>query len=200
MRKIRIFAHVSLDGVMAPGGRNEDSEYSHGGWTAPYRTPTGAEMVAEAQGERFDLLLGRRTYDLWAGFWPTIKGGPFADRLNAATKYVATHRPDGLGWGPVENLGPDAMAGVRRVKSQDGPDLIVCGSSTLTSVLLEQGLVDDVVLMVYPVLLGRGKLLFSDSADPRELALVSSKATATGVLINTYRHVGSFRNRFAKPG
>jgi dihydrofolate reductase len=197
MRKIRVFAHISLDGVISPGGRNEDSEYSHGGWTAPYRTPAGAEAVAEAQGETFDLLLGRRTYDLWAGFWPKVKGGPFADRMNAATKYVATHRPDSLEWGSAKDLGADIMAGIRNLKSQDGPDLIVSGSSTLTSVLLEQGLVDDVVLMVYPVLLGRGKLFFSDSADPCELAFVSTKATSTGVLINTYRHVGALRNRIA---
>ena len=113
--------------------------------------------------------------------------------LNAATKYVATHRPDSLGWGPVGDLGADVMEGIRRVKSQEGPDLIVWGSATLTPVLLEQGLVDEVVLVVYPVLLGRGKRCFSDSADPRELALVSSKATPTGVLLNIYRHVGSLR-------
>lgn len=187
MRMIRIAEHISLDGVIQPGGPNEDSDYSHGGWTAPYRTPAGAEAVAEAQGKGFDLLLGRRTYDLWAGFWPKVKGGPFADTLNGATKYVATHRPDSLAWGPVGDLGADVMEGVRRLKSQDGPDLVVCGSATLTSVLLEQGLVDEVVLVVYPVLLGRGKRCFSDSADPREFALVSSKATPSGVLINTYR-------------
>jgi dihydrofolate reductase len=193
MRKLKIIEHISLDGVISPGGRNEDNDYAHGGWTAPYRTAAGAEAVAEAQGKGFDLLLGRRTYDLWASFWPTVKNGPFADGLNAATKYVATHRPDSLGWGPVEDLGADIMAGVRRIKSKDGPDLIVWGSSTLTSVLLEQGLVDEVVLIVYPVLLGRGKLFFSESADPRELAFISTKATSTGVLINTYRHVGSLR-------
>ncbi|HTB85677.1 MAG TPA: dihydrofolate reductase family protein [Candidatus Sulfotelmatobacter sp.] len=182
--------HVSLDGVIAPPG---DSDFAQGGWSAPYRTPAGAAALAGAQGANFDLLLGRRTYDLWADFWPKVKGGPFADALNAATKYVVTHRPESLGWGPVGNLGMDVMAGVRRVKSTDGPDLIVWGSSTLTSVLLEQGLVDEVVLVVYPVLLGRGKRCFSDSADPRELALVSSTATPTGVLLNTYRHVGSLR-------
>src|SRR6202789_1234115 len=188
MRKIRIMEHVSLDGVIAPPG---DSEFAQGGWTTPYRTPAGAAALAEAQGAGFDLLLGRRTYDLWAGYWPKVKGGPFADGLNAATKYVATHRPESLGWGPVGDLGTEVMAGVRGVKSKDGPDLIVWGSSTLTSVLLEQGLVDEVVLVVYPVLLGQGKRFFSDSADPRELALVSTKATSTGVLINTYRHFGS---------
>ena len=188
MRKIRIMEHVSLDGVISPPG---DSDFAQGGWSAPYRSPAGAAALAEAQGTSFDLLLGRRTYDLWAEYWPKVKGGPFADGLNAAKKYVATHRPESLGWGPVADLGTDVMAGVRRAKSTEGPDLIVWGSSTLTSVLLEQGLVDEVVLLVYPVLLGQGKRFFSDSADPRELALVSTKATSTGVLINTYRHVGS---------
>ena len=194
MRKIRIFAHISLDGVISPGGQNGNTEYANGGWTAPYRSPAGAETVAATQGENFDLLLGRRTYDLWAGFWPAVKTGPFAKGLNAATKFVATHRPEGLAWGPVENLGADALTGIRRLKSTDGPDLIVWGSSTLTPLLFEQELVDDVVLLVYPVLLGRGTRFFSDSAGPRELALVSSTATSTGVLINTYRHVRSLRN------
>ena len=102
MRKIRIIEHISLDGVIRrPADRNEDGDYAHGGWTAPYRTPAGAEAVAEAQGKSFDLLLGRRTYDLWAGYWPKAENGPIADGLNAATKYVATHRPESLGWGPV---------------------------------------------------------------------------------------------------
>jgi dihydrofolate reductase len=194
MRKIRIIEHISLDGVIqSPGGRNEDGDYAHGGWTVPYRSPTGGEAVAEAMGSSFDLLLGRRTYDIFAGYWPKAESGPIADGLNAATKYVATHRPDSLGWGPVKDLGADIMEGVRGVKSKDGPDLIVWGSSTLTSVLLEQGLVDEVLLFVYPVLLGRGKRFFSDSADPRELAFVSTKVTPTGVLINTYRYVGPRR-------
>jgi dihydrofolate reductase len=200
MRKIRIFAHISLDGVISPGGPNDDSDYAHGGWSAPFRSAAGAAKLAEAQDKNFDLLLGRRTYDLWAAFWPKMKGAPFADGLNAARKYVATHRPDGLTWGPVEQLGADTINEIRRIKSQDGPDLIVWGSSTLTSVLLEQGLVDDVVLMVYPVLLGLGKRFFSESADPRELAFVSTKASPTGVLINTYRHVGSLRNRIEPRG
>ena len=182
--------HVSLDGVISPPG---DSDFAQGGWQAPYRTPAGAASLAEAQGTGFDLLLGRRTYDQWADFWPKVKGGPFADGLNAATKYVATHRPESLGWGPVGDLGTDVMEGVRRIKSTDGLDLIVWGSSTLTSVLLEEGLFDEVVLLVYPVLLGQGKRFFSDSADPRELALVSTKATSTGVLLNTYRHVRPLR-------
>jgi dihydrofolate reductase len=187
MRKIRIFEHISLDGVI------EHDEPPHGAWTAPYRSPAGREAVLEAQGESFDLLLGRRTYDMWAGYWPKAGNSPIANGINAATKYVATHRPESLGWGPVGNLGADVIEGVRGIRSEDGPDLLVWGSSTLTSVLLAQGLVDEVVLIVYPVLLGRGKRLFSDSADARELALVSTKGMPTGVLMNTYRHVGSLR-------
>jgi dihydrofolate reductase len=193
MRKIRIIEHISLDGVIAPGGRDEESDFAHGGWTAPYRSAAGREAVAEAQGSSFDLLLGRRTYDIWSGFWPKAGKSPFADGLNAATKFVATHRPDSLGWGPAEDLGGDIVEGVRRVKSKDDPNLIVWGSSTLTSILIEQGLVDEVVLIVYPVLLGRGKRFFSDNADPRELVLVSTKAISSGVLINSYRHVGPLR-------
>ena len=188
MRRIRIFEHISLDGVI-----EHDDGYLYGAWTTPYRTPAGLASLLGAYGTGFDLLLGRHTYGLWSGFWPKAPASPMADRLNAATKYVATHRPDGLEWGPAKDLGADIIEGVRGIKSQGGPDLIVAGSSTLTSVLLGQGLVDEVVLIVYPVLLGRGKRFFSDSAGPRELALVSTKATSTGLLMNTYRTVGPLR-------
>jgi len=194
MRKIRIFAHISLDGFIAPSARTAgDEDYVNGGWTAPYRSPAGREAVIAAQGSGFDLLLGRRTYDIWANYWPKAGSNPLADGLNAATKYVATHRPESLSWGPVESLGADIVAGIRSITSRGGPDLIVWGSSTLTCVLLEQGLVDDVLLFVYPALLGRGHRFFADRLEPRELAFVSSQATSSGVLINTYRYVGSLR-------
>lgn len=188
MRKIRIMEHTSLDGVIQ---HENDEGFAHSGWTTPYRTPAGLQAVIEAQGSNFDLLLGRRTYDSWAGFWPKAGDSPIANSLNTARKYVATHRPEGLEWGPAEGLGADIITSIRSLKAMDGPDLIVCGSSTLTSVLLSHGLVDEVVLIVYPVLLGRGKRFFSDNADPRELSFISSKLTPTGVLINTYQHVGS---------
>ncbi|GAB4021817.1 dihydrofolate reductase [Spirosoma sp. KCTC 42546] len=190
MRTIRIIEHISLDGVIQ---HENDENFVYGNWTTSYRSPAGLEAVVEAQGNPFDLLLGRHTYDLWTEYWPTAGNSPIAISLNAATKYVATHRPDSLAWGPVEDLGTDILAGIRGLKSTDGPDLIVWGSSTLTSVLLDQGLADEVVLLVYPVLLGRGKRFFSDSVDPCELALVSTKVTPTGVMINTYRHVGSLQ-------
>ena len=187
MRKIRIFEHTSLDGVIAPPG---DSDFAKGGWMSSYRTPTGAASLAARLGHGYDLLLGRFTYDQWASYWPKIKEGPFAEGLNAATKYVATHRPESLEWGPVGNLGANIIEGIRGLKSSDGPDLIVWGSTTLTSVLIEQGLVDEVVLVVYPLLLGPGKRFFSDTANPQELAFVDTTSTPTGVLINTYRYVG----------
>ncbi|EOR94917.1 Dihydrofolate reductase [Arcticibacter svalbardensis MN12-7] len=191
MRKIRIMEHISLDGVISPSARDEeDDDFVHGGWTEPYRSPAGLESVIESHGSIFDLLLGRRTYDLWSGYWPKAGNSPLANSLNAATKYVATHRPDSLEWGPVGDLGADILEGIRSIKSMDGPDLIVWGSSTLTSVLLEQGLVDEVVLFVYPVLLGLGIRFFSDNVAPRELTLVSTKTLPTGVLVNTYQYVG----------
>jgi len=195
MRKIRIFEHISLDGVIQ---HDNSDDFVHGGWTTPYRTPAGLEAVVKAYGTSFDLLLGRRTYDDWANSWPKAGNNPMANGLNAATKYVATHRPDNLKWGPVGDLGADVLEGIRSLKSTNGPDLIVGGSSTLTSLLLDQGLVDEVVLIVYPVLLGRGKRFFSDSVDPRELAFASTKTTPTGVLINTYRHVGALQTESSK--
>lgn len=203
MRTIRIIEHISLDGVIqAPGGPDEDQDgdFEHGGWIVPHADPAVGEAIVAAHGKAFDLLLGRRTYDIWSGYWPKIENNPMADSLNAATKYVATHRPDSLGWGPVEDLGADIVEGVRGVKSKDGPDLIVWGSSTLTPVLLEQGLVDEILLLAYPVFLGRGKRFFSDSANPRALALVSTKTASSGVLMNTYRPVGPLRTgSFAEP-
>ena len=195
MRKIRIIEHISLDGVIqAPGGPEEDPNgFAHGGWSAPHADPEGGKAIMEAQGDAFDLLLGRRTYDIFAGFWPKAAKSPMADSLNAATKYVATHRPKSLAWGPAEDLGADIVEGVRRVKGKNGPQLIVWGSSTLTPVLLEHGLADEVMLLVFPVLLGTGKRIFSDGTPPRELALVSTKAVSSGVIISTYKPSGPLR-------
>ena len=115
------------------------------------------------------------------------------DRLNAATKYVVTHRPESLAWGPFEGLGTDLVDGVRRIKSQDGPDLVLAGSSTLTSTLLEQELADEVVLIVSPVLLGTGKRLFAEGTPARALELVSTMTTPTGIVFSTYRVVGPLK-------
>lgn len=195
-RKIRIIEHISLDGVIqAPGGPEEDPSngFAHGGWSAPHSDPEEGKAIMAAHADAFDLLLGRRTYDIFSGFWPKAPKSPMADSLNAATKYVATHRPKTLAWGPVEDLGADIVEGIRRIKRKPGPQLIVWGSSTLTPVLLEHGLADEVMLLVFPVLLGVGKRIFADGTPPRELALVSSKAVGSGVIISTYKPSGPLR-------
>ena len=146
-----------------------------------------------AQGGRFDLLLGRRTYDIWSGFWPKAPSSPIGDRLNAAKKYVVTHRPESLEWGPFEGLGPDIVDGIRRIKSRDGPDLVLSGSSTLTSTLLERGLADEVVLIVSPVLLGTGKRFFAEGTPARKFELVSTNTTATGIVFSSYKAAGPLK-------
>jgi len=203
MRKIRIIEHISLDGVIqGPGGPEEDlgNGFDHGGWAVPHHDQAVGEAIDAAQGTRFDLLLGRKTYDIFAHYWPR-QSGAMADSLNAAHKYVATHRPDSLAWGPVDSLGADVAEGIRSLKSGEGPDMIVWGSSTLTPLLLHHGLADEVLLLVFPVLVGRGKRFFSDSSAPRELSLVKTEAATSGVLINTYRPAGPMRTgSFDPPG
>ena len=195
MRTIRIIEHISLDGVIqGPGGPEEDTGngFNHGGWAFPFHDEQAGAAIVAAQGQGFDLLLGRKTYDIFAGYWPK-QAGPMADSLNGAKKFVATHRPDSLGWGPVESLGTDVAAGIGKVKQAVGPDLIVWGSSTLTPMLIAKGLADEVVLLVFPVMIGRGKRIFSDGVDPSALKLIESKATPEGVVISTYRPVGAMR-------
>ncbi len=116
-----------------------------------------------------------------------------ADRLNAATKYIATHRPEGFAWGPAESLGPDIVEGIRRIKAQDGPDVILAGSSTLTSTLLEHGLADEVLLVVYPVLLGTGKRFFAEGTPPRSFELVSTNALPSGIILSHYKAAGPLK-------
>jgi dihydrofolate reductase len=191
MRKLTIIEHISLDGVIQHSA--DDGDFPYSDWTAPYRTPAGREAVMAAHGERFDLLLGRRTYDIWSGFWPKAPSSPLADRLNAATKYIVTHRPESLEWGPFEGVGPALVEGVRRIKSQDGPGLILSGSSTLTSTLLEHGLADEAVLIVSPVLLGTGKRFFAEGTPARAFELVSTTATSSGVILSAYKFVGPLK-------
>lgn len=195
MRTIRIIEHMSLDGVIqAPGGPEEDADgrFEHGGWAFPHHDEAVGEAIDAAHSDGFDLLLGRRTYDIFASHWPHQEG-PMADDLNDARKYVATHRPESLGWGPAEDLGKEIVEGIARIKAGSGPDIVVWGSSTLTPVLIEHGLADEVLLLVFPVLLGRGKRLFSDTAAATELKLVSTRAASSGVVISTYKPAGAVR-------
>jgi len=193
LRKLKIIEHISLDGVIQHSADDDDFPYSD--WTAPYRTPAGRDAMLAAYGESFDLLLGRRTYDAWSGFWPKAPSSPMADGLNAATKYVATHRPESLEWGPFEGVGPDIVEDIRRIKSHDGPDLVLWGSSTLTSTLLEHSLADEILLIVYPVLLGKGKRFFADGTPPRAFELASTQALSSGIVMNAYKAAGPLKNQ-----
>jgi dihydrofolate reductase len=193
MRKLKIIEHITLDGVIQHSA--DDGDFAYSDWTAPYRTPAGRDALLAAQGESFDLLLGRRTYDIWSGFWPTAPSNPMSDALNGAKKYIVTHRPESLEWGPFEGLGPNIVDDVRRIKSHDGPDLILWGSSTLTSTLLEHGLADEVLLLVYPVLLGTGKRFFADGTPPRAFELAGTQAFPSGIIMNTYKAAGPLKNQ-----
>lgn len=186
MRKLKIIEHISLDGVLQITSGPED-DFPYGDWTASFRSPAGLQIVTEMYGKNFDVLIGRRTYDGWAGFWPKAPKSPIADRLKAATKYVVTHRPESLEWGPFEAIGPDLVDSLRRIKARNGPDLVVAGSLMLISVLLEHGLADELVLMVNPIVLGKGKRFFVDGTLPRTFALGSSKALPSGILVNVYK-------------
>lgn len=187
MRTLKMMEHISLDGVIQASG---EDDFPYADWTAPYRTPAGRDALLAEHGDRFDLLLGRRTYDLWSTFWPTAPSSPMADRLNAATKYVATHRPESLEWGPHEWLGADIAEGIRRIKSQAGPNLILWGSSTLIDTLFQHALVDEVLLIVYPVVLGTGKRGFNEGMPAQSFEFLSNKTTPTGVNLCTYKVVG----------
>ena len=186
MRKLKVIEHISLDGVIQmTSGPGDDFPY--GDWTAPYRSPAGLQIVNELYGRSCDVLFGRRTYDLLASFWPKAPQSPMADRLNAATKYVVTHRPESLEWGPFEAVGPDLVESVRRIKARNGPDLIVAGSLTLIGVLLDHGLADEVILLVNPIALGKGRRFFEGGSLPRGFALGGSRALPSGILVNVYK-------------
>ena len=191
MRTLKILEHVSLDGVIQQSADDGDFPYTE--WTAPFQTLAGRDAVMAAHGQSFEVLLGRRTYDMWSDYWPKAPSSPIADRLNAVTKYVVTHRPDSLAWGPVEDVGRDLVDGVRRIKSQDGPGLVMTGSSTLISPLLENGLVDEVVLAVYPVMLGTGKRFFAQGTPAQSFEFAGTTASPSGVVLCSYKATGPFK-------
>jgi len=199
MRKLIVPAFISLDGVMqAPGGPEEDTGggFAHGGWVWPYYDDSDDEMGGVFK-RPFELLLGRRTYDIFAAYWPHVaEDAPhrnIADLFNGTIKHVATHRADSLEWNNSRALGPDITAAVRELKHTDGPDLVTQGSSVLVHQLLEANLVDELLLQVFPVLLGRGKRLFDDRSQATAFRLESSKTSPKGVLTNRYVREGEVR-------
>ena len=195
MRRVVVAGFVSLDGVMqAPGGPEEDPTggFRHGGWSFHHWDEAMGAWMGESFSRPFDLLLGRRTYEIFAAHWPFTEEEP-AGLFNAAAKYVATSSTAPLAWANSERLEGDVPAAVARLKQGDGPDLLTQGSSMLVQALLEAGLVDEIRLMTFPVLLGHGKRLLGERAKAGELGLVSSDASTTGVLMTVYRPAGPVR-------
>jgi dihydrofolate reductase len=193
MRTLSVTTFVSLDGVMqAPGGPQEDPTggFALGGWNAPFWDDVMGQAMGTAFAEPHDLLLGRKTYEIFAAHWPHVSDGPVADRLNAMTKYVASRTLSEVTWQNSVLLGGDAGDAVTDLKQQDGPDLQVQGSSDLLQTLLARDLVDVFTVWTFPVLLGGGKRLFGTGTTPAGLRLVDSTVSTTGVLIATYERAG----------
>ncbi len=189
MRELIVNTFLTLDGVMqAPGGPEEDPSggFEHGGWSFGYWDEQMGESMGEFMGKPFDLVLGRKTYEIFAAHWPHSQEDG-AEELNAATKHVASTTLTELDWQNSRLIEGDVVAGVRALKEQDGPELQVHGSAALLQTLMGAGLVDVFRLMIFPLVLGQGKRLFDAGTVPDGLELVSSSTASTGVIMATYR-------------
>lgn len=196
MRKLVASAFVSMDGVVqAPGGPGEDESggFALGGWTVPSFDEGVGAFMDELMGHPFDLVLGRRTYDVFAAFWPHAGEQEGAQPLNDAVKHVASRGRPELTWARSQLIEGDVVEGVRALKQQQGPELQVHGSGDLLQTLWRAGLVDEVRLLTFPVVLGAGKRLFTGGAAPTAYELVSSRVSATGVVMAAYRATGAPR-------
>src|SRR5438093_8246653 len=193
MRTLAVNTFLSLDGVMqAPGGPEEDPTggFSHGGWSANYWDDMMDRVIGESMARPYELLLGRKTYEIFAAHWPYVTDDPAADSLNAARKYVASRALRTGEWSNSMLLQGDVGAEVAKLKEQDGPEIQVHGSSNLIQTLLTDGLVDEFRLWFFPLVIGNGKRLFGDGTIPGALKLIDSKTSTPGVVIATYRPAG----------
>ena len=192
MRKIAI-TQVTLDGVMqAPGGPEEDPSngFTHGGWAMPFVDQAARQVIDETISGEFDLLLGRRTYQIFTGYWPHHGENPIGKAFNQAKKYVVTRTLDHLDWKPSQRIAGDVVEELRRLKASNGPPLHVWGSSELLQTLIAADLVDEHRIWVFPVVLGEGKRLFQNGVPPRGFTLVETRSTPRGILANTYHPAG----------
>jgi dihydrofolate reductase len=193
MRKLIVSTFLTLDGVMqAPGGPEEDESggFAYGGWSVHYWDEQMRQVMTEAMSAPFDLLLGRRTYDIFAAYWPHAPEEAGSKPLNDATKYVVSRSRPTLEWEKSVPIEGDVAEGIAALKKEDGPELQVHGSGNLIQTLIRHNLVDQYRLWVFPLVIGSGKRLFSDGTIPSALKLVDSKVFATGVVIGTYEPAG----------
>ena len=194
MRKLIVQTFLTLDGVMqAPGGPGEDDDggFAHGGWSVNYWDEQMGEVMGEATSRPFAMVLGRRTYDIMAAYWPTAPEEAGGEVFNDATKYVASRsRPNLEAWSNSVLVEGDAADGLAALKQEDGPELQVHGSANLIQTLLAHNLVDQYRLWVFPLVLGSGKRLFADGTVPSGLRLADSTVSTTGVMMCTYEPAG----------
>jgi len=195
MRKIIVLSFISIDGVMqAPGGPEEDpsSGFKHGGWTVPYFDDFLGQVMGEQMGRPFDLLLGRKTFEIFASYWPHHEEEGAG--INKATKYVASHTLTEHDWQKTVFLKGDVVEEIKKLKAGDGPELQVHGSGDFIQTLLKHDLVDELWLKIFPVTLGAGKRLFAEGAMPSAFTLTDSKVSPGGVIIASYQRAGEVRS------
>jgi dihydrofolate reductase len=197
MRKIITTTFVTLDGVMqAPGGKGEDptGDFKYEGWTTYYWDDLMGSVMGGFISKPFDLLLGRKTYDIFAGYWPTAKSDfEIKDKFNAAKKYVVSHSSLELAWNNSELVSGDVVKKISELKKQDGPDLWIHGSGNLIQTLLKNNLIDRMHVWTFPVTVGKGKRLFAEGTQAQGFKLVDSKTCSTGVIIATYEPAGELK-------
>lgn len=194
MRKIIVLTFLTLDGVMqAPGGPEEDTSggFPYGGWTVPYFDEYTGKMMGEQMKQPFDLLLGRKTYDIFAAYWPQHESN--WPGVNTVKKYVASRTPRTLEWNNSVLLGDDIVAEIKRLKEEDGPDLHVYGSGNLVQTLLKHDLVDEFWLKIFPITLGTGKRLFAEGTIPAAFTVVESTSSPSGVIIASFKRGGDVK-------
>ena len=196
MRRIIASTFMSLDGVMqAPGGPEEDPTrgFTLGGWSASYWDESMNQAMGETMSQPFDLLLGRKTYEIFAAHWPHAGDNPITQLFNKAVKHVATRTLAGLDWVNSQILKGDVAKAVAQLKAGEGPELQVHGSANLLQTLTGAGLIDEYRVWIFPVVLGHGKRLFEAGTPPHALSLAKSVLSSTGVVMNAYRPAGAIK-------
>ncbi len=198
MRKLVVLSFITLDGVMqAPGGPEEDPTggFKHGGWVAGYFDDFLGKVMVEQMSKSFDLLLGRKTYEIFAAHWPYVQteGDPIAAGINKAKKYVASKTLTKFDWSNSELIKGDVAKEVKKLKEQNGPEIQVHGSGNLIQTLLKHDLVDELRLKTFPITLGRGKRLFAEGTIPVGFKLLESRLSPSGVIVATYMRSGEVK-------
>ena len=195
MRKLIVLSFITLDGVMqAPGGPGEDDSggFKYGGWSVGYFDDFLGNVMTEQMGHPLDLLLGRKTYDIFAGYWPQVKDETGAG-INRAKKYVVSHLPVNLDWKTTVPINGDVAGKIKQLKNEDGPEIQVHGSGNLIQTLLKNDLVDEFWLKTFPVALGSGKRLFAEGTMPAGFTLKESRTSPTGVIVSSYAPAGDVK-------